>query len=131
MKKATLLPPSLCCCEEEGDDKSRRRYKNKSCPPSPPPPPLLSINQLVVMVFHACPSVCVYMHACMRVCARVYIMRRTPSIINSSALSASLPYCVLRHGLQSLCHMHYLRHTHTPTLMQELFIWDMLTYRLV
>lgn len=115
MKKATLLPPSLCCCGEEGDDKSRRRYKNKSTPLPTHTHTLFSMNQLVVMVSM---PVCMLVHVHVCVCTRVYIMRRTPAIIYSSVLSASLPYCVLQHALQSLCHMHYWRPTRTLTLMQ-------------
>lgn len=121
MKKATPLPPSPCRCGEEGGDKSTGSYKNKTCC-TPHPPPFLSMNHLVVLV---CMHACVCAHMCVH-------YEADTSITYSSVLSARLPHCVLQHASQSLCHIHYL--THTLTLMQivtELFISDMLTYRLV
>lgn len=73
------------------------------------------------------------LHACLCVCAHMCVhYEADTSITYSSVLSAGLPHFVFQHASQSLCHIHYL--THTLTLMQivtELFISDMLTYRLV
>lgn len=104
-----LLPPTPCHSRgEAGGDKSIRRYKNKSCYLFFPSLSLLSMNQLVVMV-------CSHARVCAHMCVHY---EADTSIIYSSALSARLPHCVFQHASQSLCHMHYLTHTRTPTLMQ-------------